>query len=254
MLGCRFEDADELVPSGIGKEFRLGEDVVMSHGERDGTTLGPMLRYAGEKVWTIVVAAGSAQRFGRPKQYETVGELRIIDYSVATARRAGDGVVVVVPAADAAAEGGVAGGATRSESVRNGLMEVPADATIICVHDAARPFAGIELYDAVIAAVVAGADGAVPGIAVTDTIKIVDGGGRVVSTPDRSLLRAVQTPQAFRASVLRAAHAGGTDGTDDAALVEAIGGTVTVVAGAEDNRKITYPEDLSWARARVEAT
>jgi 2-C-methyl-D-erythritol 4-phosphate cytidylyltransferase len=210
-----------------------------------------MSRHADEKVWTIVVAAGSSQRFGRPKQYESVGAHRVIDLSVATARRTSDGVVLVVPHDDVEAERGIAGGATRSESVRNGLAAVPAEATIICVHDAARPFASDDLYRTVIDAVRAGADCAVPGIVVTDTIKLVDEAGWVTSTPDRVALRAVQTPQAFRAGVLRAAHAGGADGTDDAALVEALGGRVVVVEGSEDNRKITYPADLEWARAKV---
>ncbi|MCU1392598.1 MAG: ispD [Ilumatobacteraceae bacterium] len=206
-----------------------------------------------QKVWTIVVAGGSSQRFGRPKQYEAIGGTRVLDVSLAVARSASDGVVLVVPANDVVAEGGVAGGATRSESVRNGLAAVPADATIICVHDAARPFATVELYRSVIDAVAAGADCAIPGIVVTDTIKVVDTDGAVVSTPDRSALRAVQTPQAFRADALRAAHAGGAEGTDDAALVEASGGRVIVVAGSDDNRKITYPADLDWARARFAA-
>ncbi len=204
-----------------------------------------------EKVWTVVVAGGSASRFGRAKQYESLGAARIIDLSMTTASLVSEGVVLVVPPHDVATEGGVAGGATRSESVRNGLAAVPGDASIICVHDAARPFADQSLYEAVIAAVCAGADGAVPGVAVTDTIKVVDGSGVVLSTPDRAGLRAVQTPQAFRAAVLRAAHAGGAQGTDDAALVEAMGGRVVVVDGSEDNRKITYPADLEWARAKA---
>ena len=204
-----------------------------------------------EKVWTVVVAGGSSQRFGRPKQYEVLGGARILDHSMAAARAASDGVVLVVPAADVAAEGGVAGGDTRSASVRNGLAAVPPDATIICVHDAARPFATAELYRRVIDSVAGGADCAIPGVAVVDTVKVVDPAGIVVSTPDRSTLRAVQTPQAFRAGVLRAAHAGGADGTDDAALVEAMGGVVVVVEGSDDNRKITYPDDLEWARGRV---
>lgn len=204
-----------------------------------------------EKVWTIVVAGGSSQRFGRLKQYEALGAARVLDWSMSTARAASDGVVLVVPADDADAEDGVPGGATRSESVRNGLAAVPADATIICVHDAARPFASPELYATVVAAIVGGADCAVPGIAVTDTIKVVDSAGSVLATPDRSSLRAIQTPQAFRASVLRAAHAYDGDSTDDAALVEALGATVIVVAGEADNRKITFPADLEWARAKA---
>ncbi|MCB0956580.1 MAG: 2-C-methyl-D-erythritol 4-phosphate cytidylyltransferase, partial [Ilumatobacter sp.] len=86
-------------------------------------------------VWTIVVAGGSGRRFGGMKQYERLGGRRVLDWAVAAARAAGDGVVVVVPEDDAAREGGVAGGATRSQSVRNGLAAVPADAAIICVHD-----------------------------------------------------------------------------------------------------------------------
>lgn len=202
-------------------------------------------------VWTVVVGGGSGQRFGRPKQYETLDGERVLDRSRRNASLVSDGVVVVVPEADAEREGGVPGGATRSDSVRAGLSAVPADATVICVHDAARPLAGPELFRRVIDAVVAGADGAVPGIGVADTVKIVDADGTVVSTPDRSRLRAVQTPQAFRADVLRAAHADGGDGTDDAELVERAGGRVVVVAGDPTNRKITHPDDLEWARRVV---
>jgi 2-C-methyl-D-erythritol 4-phosphate cytidylyltransferase len=204
-----------------------------------------------EKVWTIVVAGGSGARFGGPKQYETVGDRRIIDISVATARQSSDGVTVVVPAADCAREGGVAGGSTRSESVRAGLETVPDDATIVCVHDAARPFATTALFSAVIDAVRHGADAAVPGLAVADTIKVVDDHGVVVATPPRDRLVAVQTPQAFRADALRAAHAAAGDATDDAALVEAAGGKVVVVPGESLNRKITMPDDLAWARSQV---
>jgi len=110
----------------------------------------------------------------------------------------------------------------------------------------------VELYAAVIAAVDAGADGAVPGLPVGDTIKRIEG-DTVVETLDRSALVAVQTPQAFRATALRAAHAAGGEATDDAALVEAAGGRIVVVAGAPANRKITDVEDLAWARNLVEA-
>lgn len=184
----------------------------------------------------------------------------MIDRSVAIAAGVSDGVVVVVPAADLAHESSVfappvrvvAGGATRSASVRAGLAVVADDATIVCVHDAARPFATGHLYRVVIAAIVAGADGAVPGVPVTDTIKLVDADGLVQATPPRDRLVAVQTPQGFRAEVLRAAHANGADGTDDAALVEAAGGRVVVVTGEVDNRKVTHPDDLQWARSLVQ--
>ena len=88
------------------------------------------------------------------------------------------------------------------------------------------------------------------GVAVSDTIKVV-ADGLVVSTPDRTSLVAVQTPQAFRAAVLREAHETGGDATDDAALVEGLGGVVVVVDGEVPNRKITVPEDLAWARRQI---
>ena len=202
-------------------------------------------------MWTIIVAGGTGQRFGGPKQYEPLGDRRVLDWCVAAATAASDGVVVVVPAADASREHAIAGGVTRSDSVRAGLAQVPAEATIVCVHDGARPFASTDLFATVIAAVADGADAAVPGVPVSDTIKQVDSDGIVVGTPVRAALRAVQTPQAFRADALRRAHASAGDATDDAALVEANGGRVVVVAGEEHNRKITDPNDLRWARQQL---
>jgi 2-C-methyl-D-erythritol 4-phosphate cytidylyltransferase len=202
-----------------------------------------------ELVWTVVVAAGAGARFGGPKQFEELGGRRVLDWAVEAAGTATDGVVVVLPPERAG--DGVAGGATRSESVRRGLEHVPADATIVCVHDAARPFATAELFRRVVAAVVGGADGAVPGLPLADTVKEVDAAGLVVATPERARLVSVQTPQAFRAEVLRKAHATGGEGTDDAALVEAIGGRVVAVAGEPENQKLTTPDDLVVARRRV---
>jgi len=195
------------------------------------------------------VAAGTGSRFGSPKQFSLINERRIVDWAVETARVSSDGVVVVLPAEQAVREGGVIGGATRSASVRNGLAAVPNEATIICVHDAARPFASEFLFDEVINAVCAGADGAVPALPVIDTIKVIDENKNVVSTPNRRELVAVQTPQAFRARALRVAHAKNPEGTDDATLVENNGFKVVVVDGDALNRKITTPDDLNWARA-----
>lgn len=208
-----------------------------------------MTTAVNEIIWTVVVAAGLGTRFGGAKQFEMVGDRRVLDWSTAAAHSVSNGVVVVVPEAYAESEGGVAGGSTRSSSVRCGLAAVPARATIICVHDAARPFASEHLFREVVAAVHNGADGAVPAVAVTDTIKQVDLHNVVVATPNRASLVAVQTPQAFRASVLRAAHAAQPEGTDDAALVEALGKRVVVIPGESLNRKLTTPEDLEWARA-----
>jgi 2-C-methyl-D-erythritol 4-phosphate cytidylyltransferase/2-C-methyl-D-erythritol 2,4-cyclodiphosphate synthase len=206
-------------------------------------------------VWAVVVAAGEGRRFGGPKQYAPLGGRRVLDWSLAAARAACDGVVLVVPpdrasAPEPGADAVVAGGPSRSASVRAGLAAVPADAEVVVVHDAARPYATPALFSAVIEAVRAGADGAVPGVAPPDTVKHV-AGGVVTATLPRDELVAVQTPQAFAAAALRAAHAGGGDATDDAALVEAAGGRVVVVPGDPRNRKITTPEDLQPAAAGV---
>ena len=141
-----------------------------------------------------------------------------------------------------------AGGATRSDSVRAGIAAIPEDAQVIVVHDAARPLATPELFAAVTTAVAGGADGAVPAVPVTDTIRHTDGGPL-----DRSRLRAVQTPQAFRAGALRRAHEGAPEATDDATLVESAGGSVRLVAGEPDNLKITAPGDLHVAEALLAA-
>lgn len=193
-------------------------------------------------MWAIVVAAGSGQRYGRLKQFEPLLGVRVLDWSLAAARTACDGVVAVLPP-DQLEPGAQPGGATRSASVRSGLAAVPPGAEVIVVHDAARPLAGPSLFYRVVAAVRAGADAAIPVVAVADTIKRVSG-DRVVSTLDRSTLVAVQTPQAFRAGALREAHAGDLEATDDAALIEALGGSVVTVEGDHRNFKITAPDDL----------
>jgi 2-C-methyl-D-erythritol 4-phosphate cytidylyltransferase len=203
-------------------------------------------------VWGIVVGAGRGDRFGRPKQFCTLAGERVVDHACVLLRAACDGVVVVLPSGvpwdGDPGVAAVVGGATRAESVRRGLGAVPEDADVVLVHDAARPLATPAICEAVIAAVHDGADASVPVIPVADTIKRVDG-ARVIETVDRADLVAVQTPQAFRGHALRAAHAGGDDATDDAALVEAMGGTVVVVPGDVRNIKITTPDDLLVAAA-----
>ncbi len=144
----------------------------------------------------------------------------------------------------------VAGGPSRSASVRAGLAAVPEDADYVVVHDAARPFATAALFEAVLAAVREGADGAICALAVTDTIKRRRSDGSL-ETLDRSELVAVQTPQAFRTSALREAHEGEPEATDDAALVEARGGIVVAVPGERSNAKLTSPEDLAEFEARA---
>jgi 2-C-methyl-D-erythritol 4-phosphate cytidylyltransferase len=204
------------------------------------------------------VAAGSGSRFGRPKQYAELGGRPVFEWAVDGARAACQGVVLVVPADDVVglaasrADAVVGGGATRSASVRAGLAARPARAEAIVIHDAVRPLAPAGLWSAVLDAVAAGADAAVPAVPVVDTIKRV-AGRLVVATIDRSDLVAVQTPQAFRAGAIRAAHAGAGDATDDAALVEANGGRVVWVTGDPHNLKITDAADLDVAEVLAAA-
>ncbi len=207
------------------------------------------------RTWAVVVAGGAGSRFGAPKQFADLCGRPLLTWSLGPARQACEGIVLVLPA-DHLEEGAqvwdadlvVSGGASRSESVRAGLAGVPDHADIIAVHDAARPLARLQLWQSVIEAVAAGADAAIPATSVTDTVKEVGPDGHLV-TLDRSRLVAVQTPQAFRAEVLRRVHAEGQDATDDAALVEAAGGRVVVVEGPADNIKVTAPADLIVAAA-----
>jgi 2-C-methyl-D-erythritol 4-phosphate cytidylyltransferase len=197
--------------------------------------------------WAIVVAGGTGDRFGGRKQYARLGSQRVLDWSLRAAADHADGVVLVVPpdalaAPEPLATAVVAGGATRSASVRAGLAAVPDAATTILVHDGARPVPVPAVWERVLAAVADGADGAVPAVPVTDTLREVGG-----ATIDRTRFVAVQTPQAFRAAALRAAHAREPEATDDASLLEAAGGRVVVVDGDPANIKITTPVDLELA-------
>jgi 2-C-methyl-D-erythritol 4-phosphate cytidylyltransferase len=205
-------------------------------------------------VWGIVVAAGRGDRFGSPKQFSQLGEMRVVDHALVNIAHVSDATVVVLPPGTAWNGVGtpVDGGATRSASVRAGLAAVPSTAEIVVVHDAARPLASRALFEAVISAVREGADGAVPAIGVPDTLKRVDG-ELVIETVDRDDVVAVQTPQAFRADALRAAHENVRDASDDAALVEAAGGRVVVVPGDPRNLKITDAIDLFVAQALLDA-
>jgi len=217
-------------------------------------------------VWAVLVAAGRGERLGedRPKAFVALGgmpllaePLRRLDESAHV-----DAVVVVAPpgweepAILLAEELGaskvsacVAGGETRADSVRAGVAEVPDDAAVILVHDAARPLVTDEVIGRVLGALAEGFDGAVPGLPVSDTIKRVDGGGVVVETLDRGALAAVQTPQAFAAPVLRACVASAGAATDCASLVERGGGRVKVVAGDERLLKVTTRADLERVAA-----
>lgn len=210
-------------------------------------------RRVSVEIWAIVVAAGEGRRFGQPKQFALLGGRPVIEWSLEASRSVARGVVAVLPESFVGSPGlgkgadrVMAGGPTRASSVRRGLAAVPDNAEVVLVHDAARPLASRELFRAVVDAVLAGADGAIPGIAVADTVKRVRN-GYVAETLDRSELVAVQTPQAFRAAALRQAHAGAPEATDDAGLLEALGLSVAVVPGEYHNLKLTSPEDLAIA-------
>jgi 2-C-methyl-D-erythritol 4-phosphate cytidylyltransferase len=217
-------------------------------------------------VWAVLAAAGSGERLGadRPKAFVRLGDRPLLAESLERLEASEwiDAIVVAAPAgweeptillAEELGCGKVSscvtGGATRAESVRDALAEIGAEAAVVLVHDAARPLVGDAVIERVLTALNEGWDGAVPGLPVTDTVKRVDG-DRVVETIDRSRLRAVQTPQAFVAPVLRRAAAGGEDASDCAALVERVGGRVKVVAGDPRLLKVTEPADLelvaSW--------
>jgi len=216
----------------------------------------------------IIPAAGLGLRLGgaEPKAFREVGGESLLVHAVrgltaATAVGLSCFVIAVPPGtedvvgkqletyAGSAELHVVSGGAERTDSVRMALELVPVDGIdCILVHDAARPFVPVDVIERVVAAVRGGAPAVVPVVPVTDTIKRVDSEGRVVDTPDRSALVAVQTPQGFEPSVLRRAHAlEGAGATDDAMLCERLGVTVQTVAGSEDAFKITRPLDLQLA-------
>jgi 2-C-methyl-D-erythritol 4-phosphate cytidylyltransferase len=216
-------------------------------------------------VWAVLVAAGRGERLGddRPKAFARLGELPLLAEPLRRLDESGwvDEIVVVVPsdweepaillaeelgAAKVAAA--VTGGDTRTASVRAGVAEVPADADVILVHDAARPLVSDDVIGRVLGALGEGFDGAVPGLPLQDTLKRVDH-GVVVETLARDSLVAVQTPQAFVASVFRACVDSTQSATDCAALVEAGGGRIKVVPGDERLLKVTTRADLERVAA-----
>lgn len=217
-------------------------------------------------VWAILAAAGSGERLGadRPKAFARLGDQPLLAESLRRLDES-DWIEAIVlaappgweePAILLAEELGcskvgtcVTGGTTRGESVKNALAEVPPDAAVILVHDAARPYLVDAVIERVLTALNEGWDGAVPGLPVSDTIKRVEG-ERVVETLDRDSLRAVQTPQAFVADVLRRAYEQDvSSATDCASLVEAQGARVKVVPGDPRLAKVTDAADLERVAA-----
>ncbi|MCB5178882.1 2-C-methyl-D-erythritol 4-phosphate cytidylyltransferase [Streptomyces antimicrobicus] len=225
----------------------------------------------------VIPAAGRGVRLGpgAPKALRTLGGTPMLIHAVrAMARSRAVSLVVVVAPADGAGEVKnlldehalpdrtdilvVPGGETRQESVRAGLDALPEDVTDVLVHDAARPLVPVDTVDAVVEAVRAGAPAVVPALPLADTVKEVEPGRPgepepVVATPERSRLRAVQTPQGFDRATLVRAHdsvaVNGEGATDDAGMVEKTGVTVVVVPGHEEAFKVTRPLDLVLAEA-----
>jgi 2-C-methyl-D-erythritol 4-phosphate cytidylyltransferase len=227
----------------------------------------------------LILAAGAGERLGgpEPKAFALLGGRPLVWYSIEAASLASVGAIVVVlpngrPGALDRWNGlvnglaprhvpirTVEGGATRQESVRLGLDAVPAEASVVVVHDAARPFAGPGLFDHGIEALRRGGGGiagSVPVVPCPDTVKRVRD-GFVLETVPRDALALVQTPQAFLAGALRDAHAGalanGLAATDDAMLLEAAGYRVATFTGEPGNFKVTTPEDLARAERDLAA-
>ena len=217
-------------------------------------------------VWALLVAAGAGERLGeeRPKAFVGLGELPLLAEPLRRLDESDwvDAIVVVVPAdweepgillaeelSATKVVAAVPGGATRAESVRAALAEVPDEALVVLVHDAARPLIGDAVIERVLAPLSEGFDGAVPGLPVADTLKRV-ADGVVAETVSRDGLVTVQTPQAFLLPKLRQAYAGDiTCATDCASLVEAAGGRVKVVEGDPRLLKVTTPADLELVRS-----
>ena len=204
----------------------------------------------------IIAAAGSGERFGAsiPKALIQLGDRTLLEYSISALSSVADEIVVSAPTGyedqirtlvgdDITV---VTGGATRSESVRLALATIE-KAEFVLVHDAARALASRELAARVVAALKAGDVAVIPALPEVDTVKVIDANDYVTSTPDRTSLRRVQTPQGFTFSVLKSAHATASDATDDAALVAAAGHKVRVIDGEERALKITTPHDLATA-------
>jgi 2-C-methyl-D-erythritol 4-phosphate cytidylyltransferase len=212
-------------------------------------------------VWAILAAAGRGDRLGldRPKAFAPLNDRPLIAESLERLDASDwiERIVVAAPpeweepcilVAEEIAAGKVAetvtGGETRSESVRNALAQVPEEAAVVLVHDAARPLVTEAVIERVVTALEGGWDGAVPSLPVSDTVKRMEGEA-VAETIDREGLVIVQTPQAFIADVLRRAVESGGEASDCAALVEAAGGRVRAVQGDPRLLKITEPADLA---------
>ena len=220
------------------------------------------------RVAAIIPAAGSGLRLGAeiPKAFLALGGLSLLTRSALAMSTVADVLIVAAPA-DALDEASaqlaqvdaeihiVAGGEHRQESVANALRMVPADVSIVLVHDAARPLVPNEVTQNVVAAIRGGAKAAIPVLPLVDTIKRVNNNGIAIETVDRNQLRRVQTPQGFDRATLDLAYQNPeVVATDDAGLMDALGIPVVTVAGDERSLKITTMSDVQHALSLLEAT
>jgi 2-C-methyl-D-erythritol 4-phosphate cytidylyltransferase len=195
----------------------------------------------------IIPAGGSGERLGadRPKAFVVCAGRPLFQWSVDALASACDRLIVAAPPSHLR-PGWVEGGPSRSASVRNALDAAP-EASVVVIHDAARPLITPDLVARCLDAL-DGVEGVVAATPMADTVHVAS--DHVIrDTPDRSTLWAAQTPQVFRADVLRRAYDSGREGTDEASLVAAVGGTVRLIEGPSDNFKVTTPTDLRLAEA-----
>ncbi len=205
----------------------------------------------------IIAGAGMGHRLGAdiPKALIQIDGVTLIERAFAALSPVVDEIVITAPAGyedqfraivgDSATV--ITGGVLRSDSVNMALKSLSPSTKYVLVHDAARALATSELAERVLHGLTSGESAVIPALSVVDTIKEVDRDGYVRSTPDRSILRAVQTPQGFSVEVLKRAHEASEDATDDAALVEALGVKVKTIPGEARAMKITNPEDIAMA-------
>ena len=203
-------------------------------------------------VWGVVYAAGSGQRFGGYKQFERIGESRLVDRCLAALAPVCDHLVVVLPASvdwtGQTVDAVVAGGATNPDSVRAGLAAVPADAAVIVLHSPSHPLASPMLARRVVEHLATGVDGACPVAPVHDALRRLDAGGDIVETVSKANIVSVQMPLAFRAHVLRDALALDTSDSDAQTIVERCGARIGTIDGESTNIHVTTPTELEMAR------
>lgn len=205
----------------------------------------------------IIAGAGLGNRLGAnlPKALIQIEGISLVERAFSALSKVVDEIVITAPEGFAdefrkiVGESAkvITGGVLRSDSVKLALKSLSPSVEYVLVHDAARGLATSDLASRVLAELKGGELAVIPALAVVDTIKEVDVEGYVRNTPDRSALRAVQTPQGFTTSVLKRAHEASEDATDDAALVEAIGVKVKTIAGEALAMKVTNPEDIALA-------